>query len=102
MFIINGVNIWPKTIEDVLLKEPLLAPFYQIVIDRVDALDRLTIYVESKTKLSDNEKSLLARRLEYQLREAILVTPKVEIADPGTLPRFDGKPKVVIDRRGQV
>jgi phenylacetate-CoA ligase len=102
MFIINGVNIWPKTIEDVLLKEPLLAPFYQIVIDRVDALDRLTIYVESKTKLSDNEKSLLARRLEYQLRETILVTPKVEIADPGTLPRFDGKPKVVIDRRGQV
>jgi phenylacetate-CoA ligase len=102
MFIINGVNIWPKTIEEVLLKEPLLAPYYQIVIDRDNALDRLTIHVESKTKLSENEKMMLANRLVYQLREAILVTPKVEIFDPGTLPRFDGKPKVVVDKRGLI
>ena len=99
MFIINGVNVWPSAIEEVLLREPLVAPYYQIVIDRVDALDRMTVLVESKTKLGENEKVALAKKLEYELREAILVTPKVEVVDPGTLPRFDGKPRVVVDKR---
>ena len=96
MFIINGVNVWPSAIEEVLLREPLVAPYYQIVIDRVDALDRMTVLVESKTKLGENEKVALAKKLEYELREAILVTPKVEVVDPGTLPRFDGKAKRVV------
>jgi phenylacetate-CoA ligase len=99
MFIINGVNIWPTAIQEVLLKEPLIAPHFQIIIDRENALDRLIVQVESKVKLSEEDKKLLARKLAYDLREAIIVTPIVEVVDPGTLPRFDGKPRYVIDKR---
>jgi len=99
MFIINGVNVWPTAIQEVLLKEPLIAPHFQIIIDRENALDRLIVQVESKVKLSEEDKKLLARKLAYDLREAIIVTPIVEVVDPGALPRFDGKPRYVIDKR---
>jgi phenylacetate-CoA ligase len=99
MFIINGVNIWPTAIQEVLLGEPLIAPHFQIVIDRENAMDKLIIQVESKTKLSEEDKKLLAKKLAYDLREVIMVSPIIEVVDPGTLPRFDGKPRYVIDKR---
>jgi phenylacetate-CoA ligase (EC 6.2.1.30) len=99
MFIINGVNIWPTAIQEVLLREPLVTPHFQIIIDRENAMDKLIIQVESASKLSEEDKRILAKKLAYDLRETIIVTPVVEVVDPGTLPRFDGKPKYVIDKR---
>jgi phenylacetate-CoA ligase len=99
MFIINGVNIWPSAVEEVLLREPLIAPYYQIVIERQDALDRMTIFVESVKSLNSVEKEALEKKLQRDLKEAIIVTPIVKVVDAGNLPRFDGKPKVVIDKR---
>jgi len=99
MFIINGVNIWPSAVEEVLLREPLIAPYYQIVIERQDALDRMTIFVESIKPLNSVEKEALEKKLQRDLKETIIVTPIVKIVDAGTLPRFDGKPKIVIDKR---
>ncbi|MEM0371746.1 MAG: phenylacetate--CoA ligase [Ignisphaera sp.] len=99
MFIINGVNIWPSAIEEVILREPMIAPFYQIVLEREDALDKMTVIVEAIKKLSDSEREALEKKLQRDLRETIIVTPIVRIVEPGSLPRFDGKPKVVIDKR---
>ncbi|MEM4789703.1 MAG: phenylacetate--CoA ligase [Ignisphaera sp.] len=99
MFIINGVNIWPSTIEEVILREPLVAPFYQIIIERDNSLDKMTIIVESVKPISSIEKEALEKKIQRDLRETLIVTPTVKIVDPGTLPRFDGKPKVVIDKR---
>ncbi|MEM1679231.1 MAG: phenylacetate--CoA ligase [Ignisphaera sp.] len=99
MFIVNGVNIWPSAIEEVLLREPLVAPYYQIVLERDDALDRMIVVVEAVKQLSDRDREILEKRIQRDLKEAIIVTPVVEVVDPGTLPRFDGKPKVVVDKR---
>jgi len=96
MFIINGVNIWPKTIENILMRSSVIGNEYQIIIDKKASSDDLIIIVESSKKLNDNEKKALAKDLEYQLKEVIIVTPKIEIVDPGTLPRFDGKAKRVM------
>ncbi len=100
MFIVNGVNVWPSAVEQVLLREPLVAPFYQIILDREGTMDKMIVVVEAAKKLTDEEKEALAKKLQYDLRENILVTPKVEVVDPGTLPRIEGgKAKRVIDRR---
>jgi len=45
--------------------------------------------------LSEEDKRVLAKKLAYDLRETIVVTPVVEVVDPGTLPRFEGKAKRV-------
>jgi len=99
MFKVNGVNVWPTAVEEVLMKEPLVAPYYQIVIERDNALDKMTVFVESAKPLSPADKEFLEKKLQRDLREVIIVTPIVKIVEPGTLPRFDGKPKVVIDKR---
>ncbi|MEM2528862.1 MAG: hypothetical protein QXG40_05650, partial [Ignisphaera sp.] len=95
MFIVNGVNIWPSAIEVVLHSNPLVGNEYQIVVVKSDGGDRLSIKVESSRKLSDEERNFLARRLQYELREAIVVEPEIEVVDPGMLPRSEGKAKRV-------
>ncbi|MEM0047859.1 MAG: phenylacetate--CoA ligase [Ignisphaera sp.] len=96
MFIINGVNIYPQAIENVLMQSKLVGNEYQIIVSKRPSGDSLTIVVETSKKLDEAEKIMLSKDLEKQLREVILVTPRVEVVDPGTLPRFDGKAKRVV------
>ncbi len=100
MLIINGVNVFPQTIEMIVLSEPLAAPYYQVIVEREDSMDKLAVVVEAAKKLSDEEKRELARRLQERLRESIIVNPRVIIVEPGELPRGEGgKAKRVIDKR---
>uniref|UniRef100_UPI000B23C89F phenylacetate--CoA ligase family protein n=1 Tax=Clostridium sp. NkU-1 TaxID=1095009 RepID=UPI000B23C89F len=46
MLIIRGVNIFPTQIESALLNFSETSPYYQIVVDRVHNLDRLTVDFE--------------------------------------------------------
>ncbi|MDK6029548.1 hypothetical protein QPL79_09245, partial [Ignisphaera sp. 4213-co] len=93
--IVNGVNIWPLAIETVLLGNPLIGNEYQIIVERRENDDKLLIRVESNTKLSEEDKKALAKKLQRDLREVIIVTPEVEVVDPGVLPRSEGKAKRV-------
>jgi len=100
MLIINGVNVFPSAVELILLSNPKVSPQYQIVVEREGNLDRMYIYVESKEKMDDKAKEELAKELEYNLREALIITPRVKVLDPGELPRVEGgKAKRVVDKR---
>ena len=46
MMIIRGVNVFPTQIEELMLKDPALAPHYQIEITRPKNLDEMTVLVE--------------------------------------------------------
>jgi phenylacetate-CoA ligase len=46
MMIIRGVNVFPTQIEELMLKDPALAPHYQIEITRPGALDEMAVLVE--------------------------------------------------------
>ena len=99
MFIIRGVNIYPQQIEQVLMSVNGVGKNYQIVLE---SSEDMTIKVEfSKGYFDgnlDNLKSLRGTLVE-KLKAAILVRPKVELAEPGTLPVSEGKSKRVIDNR---
>ncbi len=98
MLIINGVNVWPKAIEEVILSFKEVLPQYQIIIDNLGVMDKLEIVVEANVKGAKREK--LRKEMREALKEAVLVTPEVKIVDPGSLLRTDGgKVKRVIDRR---
>ncbi len=100
MLIINGVNVFPSAVEIVLLSNPKVSHQYQIVVEREGTLDRMYIFVESKEKLDEKAKEELAKELEHSLREALIITPRVKVLDPGELPRIEGgKAKRVIDKR---
>ena len=46
MMIIRGVNVFPTQIEELILRQPALAPHYQLEITRPKNLDELTVLVE--------------------------------------------------------
>ena len=102
MLIIRGVNLYPSQIEYILMKFPAVGNNYMIVVDRLEALDTLTIKVEMNPKmLSDKMKDVmnLEKQIEYAVKETSGVSAKVQLVEPGSIPRSDGKAKRVEDLR---
>ena len=105
MLIINGVNVFPSQIEEVLMKMPEVGTNYQIVIEKSGALDRLTIKTEvTPTIFSDDARVLgaLRDRIKDQLKASIVIKPVVELHEPGVLPVSEGKAVRVIDIRTRI
>jgi len=102
MLIVRGVNVFPSQIEHVLMQIPELGEHYMIILDRVENLDVMTIQVELNQKVSiekPGEILNLKRRVEERLKSVLGVHANVELVNPGTLQRFEGKAKRIIDRR---
>ena len=102
MLIINGVNVFPSQIEEVVMAIPEVGTNYQIQVDKVGALDRLTVKVEIYPKMFTGEASLIDRlkvHITEKLRASITISPRVELHEPGALPAFEGKAKRVVDNR---
>jgi phenylacetate-CoA ligase len=102
MLIIRGINVFPSQIEYALMTIPEVGQHFQIVVDRKGALDDMLVRVEvSRESFSDKITDLMAIRktVEHKLRNTLNVAVNVELVEPGSLPRFEGKAKRVIDRR---
>ncbi len=102
MLIINGVNVFPSQIEDVLMKTPEVGTNYLIQLDKRGSLDRLVVKAEIRAKLFTGDPDTLddlRERIGELLRSVILVKPVVELHEPGSLPVSEGKAKRVVDLR---
>ena len=102
MLIIRGVNVFPSQIEHVLMKFPAVGNNYMIVVDRAESLDTLAVRVEmNPALLSDKMKDVitLEKQIEYAIKETCLVSAKVQLVEPGSIPRAEGKAKRVEDKR---
>jgi len=102
MLIVGGVNVFPSQIETVLMKVPEVGNNYQILLERKNNLDRLTIKVELYSKMFHGEiKELqnLNKKIVEELRALIVINPKIELLEPGSLPVSTGKAVRVIDKR---
>ncbi len=102
MLIIRGINVFPSQVEHTLMQIPEVGNQYMIIVDRIGALDQMTLQVEIKPeafsdKVEDIEK--LKKKVEYELKKYLNIAVKVELKEAGALPRFEGKSKRVIDRR---
>ncbi|WP_457572605.1 phenylacetate--CoA ligase family protein, partial [Desulfovulcanus sp.] len=102
MIIIRGVNVFPSQIESILLEIEGTKPHYQIVLDREEHLDRATLLVEAnEALLSDRmrETQELVGRIRKRLASELGVTFEVKLVEPKSLKRFEGKQKLVLDKR---
>lgn len=103
MFIIKGVNVFPMQIEAVLMRIPEVGHNYLIVLDRIEGLDTLHIRVELHPESFTDDFAMMEKlrdRIVRQVRDEILVTPKVELVEPDALPKPEGKAIRVQDQRG--
>ena len=102
MLIIRGVNVFPSQIESVLMTTENVAPHYQLVVDREDNLDVLTVKVEvGEGSFSDEVKGLqqLERRITNNIKELLGVSARVKLVEPKTIERSQGKAVRVVDNR---
>ena len=102
MLIIRGVNVFPSQIESVLMEMEGVEPHYQLVVDRKDNLDVLTVNVEVNEKLfSDEVKTLqdTENRISKNIKEYLGVSAVVKLVEPKTIARSQGKAIRVIDNR---
>ncbi|OPY71724.1 MAG: Phenylacetate-coenzyme A ligase [Syntrophorhabdus sp. PtaU1.Bin058] len=97
MFTFGGVNIFPSAIENFIRGIPTFSNEYQLVIPKQGSGKRMKIKVEpASTDVSNEQVKNAVKQLSENIVYNIKVTADIELVDPGSLPRFEGKAKRVI------
>ena len=101
MFIIKGVNIFPMQVEKVLVQFPQLGSNYLITLETVNNQDEMIVEVELSDLSTDNyiELEKVRKDITRQLKDEILVTPRLKLVKKGSLPQSEGKAVRVKDLR---
>ena len=96
MITVRGVNVYPSSVEHLLLSLPDVAPHYQLVVERPGDMDELTVQCEPA---ADVEPVGLRTTVGRVLREHLGIRVAVEVLERGAVPRSEGKAVRVVDRR---
>jgi phenylacetate-CoA ligase len=97
MLIIRGVNLFPSTIETLLLGVEEVGPHYRLIVERPAEMDEVS--VECEPAGVEIDRAALTQRLELLLRDHTGIRIDVSVVKPGTIPRSEGKAVRVVDRR---
>ena len=103
MMIVRGVNIFPSQIEELIFKQPALAPHYQCILSKDGPMDALTVAVETKAGLATNSESAqaAAKALAHDIKTYIGTSAAIEVRAEGGVERSAGKAKRVVDLRAR-
>lgn len=102
MLIIRGVNLFPSQVESVLLEMSEIKPHYLLIVDRVNNLDTLELQVEVDEEFFQDKISQLQslrQKIQTNLESTLGLGIRVNLVEPKTLERSEGKSKRVIDKR---
>ena len=99
MMIIRGVNVFPTQIEEIILAEPGLAPYFQCVLTQPGNMLELTVLAESTKTLGDTDRVELEKRIGKRIKDNIGTTAKIEVRAPGGIERSVGKARRIVDTR---
>ncbi|MGX9356841.1 phenylacetate--CoA ligase PaaK [Roseobacteraceae bacterium S113] len=100
MMILRGVNVFPTQIEEQVLATPGLAPHFQITLSKQGALDAMAVHVEPVEGSTDPDtRAAQAQTLRARIKDIVGVTAEVNVGDPGSVARSQGKAVRVVDTR---
>jgi phenylacetate-CoA ligase len=97
MLIVRGVNLFPSTVETLLLGVEEVGPHYRLIVERPGDMDEVSVECEPADSTID--RAALAERLEVLLRDHTGIRIRVSVVEPGGVPRSEGKAVRVVDRR---
>ena len=105
MLIIRGVNVFPSQIEEIVVKQAMLSPHYVLEVRRDGHMDELDVLVERRADipgpLAAETRGSVEGEVERLIKGLIGVSTKVQVVEPGTLQRSQGKAVRVIDKRSK-
>ncbi|MEF9602584.1 phenylacetate--CoA ligase [Paracoccus sp. PXZ] len=100
MIILRGVNVFPTQIEEQILKCQGLAPHFQIELSRSGRMDSMTVHVECAPDMTDDAaRAQSAKELAHHIKSVVGVSTRIEVKDPNSIARSEGKAKRVLDNR---
>ena len=102
MLIIRGVNVFPTQVESVLVSFTEVEPHYMLVVERINNLDTLEVWVEMSERLFSDEVRRVEevrRRITHELESLLGLSVTVKLVEPKSIERSQGKAKRVLDRR---
>lgn len=106
MKVIRGVNVFPTQVEMTLFNMGGgILPHYQMIIDRKDNMDVLTVKVEVEDRFFSDEVRMmdeLKARIGNELKQTLGVGAVIKLVEPKTIERSEGKAVRVIDNRNLV
>lgn len=106
MKVIRGVNVFPTQVETVLLSMGGdISNHYQMIVDRENNADRLTVMVEVCDSVFSDEigkLDALKQKVAAGLKQALGISVEVKLVEPKTIQRSEGKAKRVLDNRNLV
>jgi len=92
MLVIRGNNVFPSAIEGVIREFRQIGEF-RICVQSRTAMNELRVEIEVVGGADGED---LARRLAAELRDRLHFRARVEVAPPGSLPRFEMKAQRVV------
>lgn len=100
MMILRGVNVFPTQIEEQILKCKGLAPHFYIELARSGRMDNMIVHVECIAGYVDSSaRAASAKELAHHIKSVVGVSTRIEVCDPESVARSEGKAKRVIDNR---
>jgi len=102
MLIIRGVNVFPSQIESVLMEIGDIGKHYEITVDRVGCLDTIEVsveVVEPELLVDYGRLEKLRADIRTKLKTVVQLDIKVNLVEPFSLTRTEGKAKRVNDKR---
>jgi phenylacetate-CoA ligase len=95
---VKGVLLSPSAIEEVVRSIDGLGDEFEVVVDKVGDIDRITLKIELATG-RESQRQEIEAKLKDQLRLKTNLGYKLEFHDYGTLPRYEVKAKRFKDLR---
>jgi phenylacetate-CoA ligase len=102
MLIIKGVNVFPLQIEKVLFEIEGTEPHYQIVVERENHADKVTVLVEVVESIFFDQMKKQRQMVDHikaRLASELGIGVDVKLVEEKTLERSLGKAQRVVDRR---
>jgi len=97
---VKGVNLWPSAVAAIIAEQSALSGQHQVIIETRDGRDFLKIVAEARESITEfgRLKELLAGKFQAGL---FIKVDEIEIVPFGTLPQFEHKAKILLDRRNK-
>jgi phenylacetate-CoA ligase len=102
MLIISGVNVFPSQIEALLLEIEEVEPQYRMVVSKKGYLDYLSVQVEAKKEIyeaGEDRRHEIEGKIAGHIKGMMGIGVGVELVDPKSIARSEGKAVRVIDAR---
>ncbi len=100
MMILRGVNVFPTQIEEEVMATGGLAPYFQIELYSAGRMDAMRVLVEAMPNAaSDLSRQAAATMLTERIKDHVGVSVTVDVGDPGSVARSQGKAVRVVDNR---